>query len=142
MAKQMALQRQATGAGINQQNALMNLAAGMPMEQNAPNIFGAGGANEQAQQIPAINTAQSRKLEQQMSPETAAIRAQLPKMIKEDIQPGEWQKRMDDWSKHQGLVQSIGSGLGDSTVGKSAFYDRATAEGAALRNAQEGKAAE
>jgi len=142
MAKQMALQRQATGAGINQQNALMNLAAGMPMEQNAPNIFGAGGANEQAQQIPAINTAQSRKLEQQMSPETTAIRAQLPKMIKEDIQPGEWQKRMDDWSKHQGLVQSIGSGLGDSTVGKSAFYDRATAEGAALRNAQEGKAAQ
>ena len=77
-----------------------------------------------------------------MSPETAAIRAQLPKMIQEDIQPGEWQKRMDDWAKHQGLVQSLGSGLGDSTVGRSALYDRATAEGAALRNAQEQKAAQ
>jgi hypothetical protein len=142
MAKQMALQREATGQNIANQNALLNIGAGMPMEQNAPNIFGAGGANEQAQQIPAINTAQSRKLEQQMSPETAAIRAQLPKMIQEDIAPGQWQKQMDDWAKHQGLVQSLGSGFGDSTVGRSAMYDRSTAEGAALRNAQEGKAAQ
>ena len=142
MSKQMALQREATGQNIANQNALLNFAAGMPMEQNAPNIWGANGANIQAQEIPAINTAQSRRLEQQFSPETAAVRAQLPKMIQEDIQPGEWQKRMNEWAKGKGLAQSLGSGLGDSTIGRSAFFDRATAEGAALRNQQQAKAAQ
>lgn len=142
MAAQMALQREASGGNMRQQNELLKAAAGIPMETSQPNIWGSEGANEQAQQIPAINLAQSRKMERQFSPDVAAVRAQLPGMVKEDLQAGEWQKQMDDWAKHQGLVQSLGSGLGDSTINKSALYDRSTAEGLALRKAQEQSAAQ
>lgn len=142
MAAQMGLQRDVTAGNMRQQNELLKAAAGMPMETSQPNIWGEGGANEQAQQIPAINLGQSRKMERQFSPDVAAVREQLPAMVKEDLQAGEWQKRMDDWAKHQGLVQSIGSGLGDSTINKSALYDRATAEGAAFRRAQQQNAAQ
>ena len=141
-AKQLATQRELMGGQQKNANAILGFAANMPREIAKPNIWGQGGANEQAQQIPQINAFQSKKLELGLNPDVAEVRKQLPAMVKEDLEPGQWQKRMDEWSKHAGLVRNMGLGLGDSTIGRSAFYDQATVEGQALRRAQEQGAAQ
>jgi hypothetical protein len=47
---------------------------------------------------------------------------------------------MAQYSKTAGLQSQLASGLGDSTIGKSALYDQATAQGQAFRNANLGAA--
>jgi hypothetical protein len=44
-----------------------------------------------------------------------------------------WQSQLNDWTKTKGLENYLGTGLQDSTVGKSGFFDQATQQGAALR---------
>ena len=141
-AAQLGVQRELMGGQQANANAILGMAASMPREVPRPNIWGQGGANEQAQQIPAINAFQSKKLELGINPDVAAVRKQLPSMVKEDLEQGQWQKKMDEWAKHAGLIRNMNLGLGDSTIGRSAFYDAATAEGQALRRAQEQGAAQ
>jgi len=49
--------------------------------------------------------------------------------------PYSWQGQVEDWTKKGGLQNYVQSGLGDSTIGKSGFFDKATAQGQALRAA-------
>jgi hypothetical protein len=63
-------------------------------------------------------------------------------MVQEDLMGNNWQKQMDQWAKHQGLVGLLGSGQQDSTIGKSALFDAATMEGQALKRAQMQNAAQ
>jgi len=47
--------------------------------------------------------------------------------------PFTWQNELQDWTKRGGLQNYLQTGLQDSTINKSGFYDRATAEAQALR---------
>lgn len=54
-------------------------------------------------------------------------------MANEDSAPSFWQSQLNDWTKTKGLENYLGTGLQDSTVGRSGFFDQATQQGAALR---------
>jgi hypothetical protein len=127
---------------LESRSKLLEYSANQPLETWTPDIWGNQGMQTQAAQIAAINAFKNKQLEQQTNPEVARIREQLPKMIAEDLKPGSWEKQMDNWAKHAGLVQALGSGMQDSTVGKSALFDASTLEGLALKQAQEQKAAQ
>ena len=110
----------------------------MPYESFTPDIFTPGvGAMDSAAQISAINQFRSAQMEQKSNPEAQAMRQALPKMLNEDLQGAGFQKQMDNWTSRHGLSKLLGSGMQDSTIGKSALFDAATQEGAALRRANE-----
>jgi len=56
-------------------------------------------------------------------------------MANEDSSPSYWQNQLNNWTKTKGLENYLGSGLQDSTVGRSGFFDQATVQGQALREA-------
>jgi hypothetical protein len=47
--------------------------------------------------------------------------------------PFSWQNELAQWTKTAGLQNYLGTGLQDSTIGKSGFFDQATAQAQALR---------
>jgi len=141
-AAQLAMQSELGRRALESRQKLFGYAVNQPIETWTPDIFGDQGMQTQAAQIAAINAFKNKELEKQINPEVAAVREQLPKMIAEDLKPGSWQKQMDDWAKRTGLIQMLGSGLQDSTVGKSALFDRATLEGMQFRRGQEQAAAQ
>jgi hypothetical protein len=47
--------------------------------------------------------------------------------------PFSWQNELADWTKTAGLQNYLNTGLQDSTIGKSGFFDQATAQAQALR---------
>jgi len=49
------------------------------------------------------------------------------------VNPFSWQNELGQWTKTQGLQNYLGTGLQDSTIGKSGFFDQATREAQALR---------
>jgi len=44
-----------------------------------------------------------------------------------------WQQQLNQWTKTKGLENYLGTGLQDSTAGKSGFFDQATQQGSGLR---------
>lgn len=50
-----------------------------------------------------------------------------------DQNPSYWQNELQDWTKKAGLQQYLQSGLQDSTIGKSGFFDAATEQGKKFR---------
>jgi hypothetical protein len=125
-----------------QRQRLLGFAAGMPLESWSPDIWGQNGLSTKAAQIAAINAFNSRKLEIDNSPELAQLRQNLPKQIAEDLSGNGWQKQMEEWAKTKGISQYLGSGLQDSTIGRSALFDQSTMEGMALRRANQQAAAQ
>lgn len=140
-AAELAMQSELGRRALESRQKLFGYAVNQPVETWTPDIWGTQGMQTQAAEIAAINAFKNKQLEQQINPEVAKIREQLPKMVSEDLKPGSWEKQMNDWAKHAGLVQMLGSGLQDSTVGKSALFDKATLEGLAFKRAQEQEAA-
>jgi hypothetical protein len=140
-AAELGMQYDVGRRALESRQKLLDYAVNQPVETWTPDIWGTQGIQTQAAQIAAINAFKNKELEKQINPEVAKIREQLPKMVAQDVTPGAWQKQMDDWAKHAGLVQMLGSGLQDSTVGKSALFDKATLEGMAFKRAQEQEAA-
>jgi len=134
-AAQLGMQSALGTQQMAQQNRLLGFAANMPLESWTPDIWGQDGMSTQAGEIAAINSFKSKELEKQTNPEMAALRQSLPAAMQEDLSPGNWQKQMDQWAKRAGLAKYLGSGMADSTVGKSALYDAGTLEGMAMRRA-------
>jgi hypothetical protein len=141
-AAQLAMQSELGRRALESRQKLLDYAVNQPVETWTPDIWGDQGMQTQAAQIAAINAFKNRELEKQINPEVAKVREQLPKAVAEDLKPGAWQKQMDDWAKRTGLMQMLGSGLQDSTVGRSALFDRATLEGLAFKRANEERAAQ
>jgi hypothetical protein len=56
--------------------------------------------------------------------------------------PNYWQNQLNEWSRTKGLQDYINSGLQDSTIGKSGYFDEATAQGQALRQQALARAAQ
>jgi hypothetical protein len=125
-----------TGAkSLENQANLARMVTSMPLETWTPDIFGQQGALTQAGQIAAINAFRSREAEKVANPAAAAARENLYKAAEENTTNDFWTKQMEDWSKTKGLKGYLSSGLADSTIGKSGFFDAATAQGRAFRDA-------
>lgn len=133
---QLQTQRQLGQQQLENQNRLLGYAASMPMETWTPDIWGQDGMSAQSAQIAAINQFKNKQLEQQTNPALAKLRAELPGKMEEELSSNGWEKQMKDWAKTAGISQYLGSGLGDSTINRSALFDAATREGAAIRQAK------
>jgi hypothetical protein len=133
---QLQTQRMLGQQQLENQNRLLGYAANMPMETWTPDIWGQDGVAAQTAQIAAINQFKNKQLEQQTNPVLAKLRAELPGKMEEELSGNSWEKQMKDWAKTTGLQRYLGSGLGDSTIGRSALFDDATREGAAIRQAK------
>lgn len=138
---QIKMQMLAGKGALENQNRLLKAASEIPVEAWTEDIWGKEGTQAKAEQIAALNAFKSSQLEAQNNPAAAEMRKQLPKMLLEDASTGAWEKHMQDWGKRQGLMKMLGTGLQDSTVGKSGYFDAATAEGQAFRQNQQGKMA-
>lgn len=121
---------------LDNQMRLLGFAANMPMEAWTPDTWGQDGMAAQSAQIAAINQFKNRQFEQQTNPALAKLRAELPGRMEEELSGNSWEKQMKDWAKTAGISQFLGSGLGDSTINRSALFDEATREGAAIRQAK------
>ena len=133
---QLQTQRALGQQQLEQQNRLLGYAANLPMETWTPDTWGQDGMAAQSAQIAAINQFKNKQLEQQTNPVLAKLRAELPGKMEEELSGNSWEKQMKDWAKTTGLERYLGSGLGDSTIGRSALFDDASREGAAIRQAR------
>ena len=133
---QLQTQRMLGQQQLENQNRLLGYAANMPMETWTPDIWGQDGMAAQSAQIAAINQFKNKQLEKQTNPALAKLRAELPGKMEEELSGNSWEKQMQDWAKTAGISQYLGSGLGDSTINRSALFDSATREGAAIRQAK------
>lgn len=138
---QLQTQRALGQQQLENQNRLLGFAANMPMETWTPDIWGQDGVAAQTAQIAAINQFKNKQLEQQTNPALAKLRAELPGKMEEELSGNSWEKQMKEWAKTTGLERYLGSGLGDSTIGRSALFDDASREGAAIRQAKLDRAA-
>lgn len=130
---QLQTQRDIGRQQLDNQNRLLGFAANMPMETWTPDTWGQDGMAAQSAQIAAINQFRNKQLEQQTNPALAKLRAELPGKMEEELSGNSWEKQMKDWANKAGISQYIGSGLGDSTINRSALFDAATLEGNAIR---------
>jgi len=121
-------------------NALLLQGAKIPLQPFTPDLFGGGGAATQAGMISAIDAFKNKQLEQQQNAPAAAAREKLMQAAQEDVSPDYWKNQMANYAKTTGIQNQLASGLGDSTIGRSALYDQATAQGQAFRNANLGQA--
>jgi hypothetical protein len=129
-------------ARLAQEMKQLGYAANAPLETFTPDVWGPSGLQTQAAQIAAINAFASKKNEQETNPSVAAIRERLPKMIEEDLSEDAWKKRMQSWAKDAGITLGVKTGLGDSTVARSALFDASTEEGDRIRKERKAEAAQ
>ena len=130
------------GQGLGQQtqnlrNQALMFQAKNPYQSYMPNI---PGMQKLAQQEATINAANSQALEKAMSPDTAALRQALPKQLSADLTAASGVGASSPYTQ-QNLAQLFGSGMQDSTIGKSAYFDTNTAQGIARKQAAEQAAA-
>jgi hypothetical protein len=130
----MAMQASTGAKALENQANLARMVTSTPLETWTPDIFGQQGALTQAGQIAAINAFKSREAEKQANPAAAAARENLYKAAEENTTNDFWTKQMEDWSKTKGLKGYLSSGLADSTIGRSGYFDAATAQGKAFRD--------
>ena len=130
----LAMQSSTGAKALENQANLARMVTSTPLETWTPDIFGEQGALTQAGQIAAINAFKSREAEKQANPAAAAARENLYKAAEQNTTNDFWTKQMEDWSKTKGLKGYLSSGLADSTIGRSGYFDAATAQGKAFRD--------
>jgi len=114
-------------------NRMLGYATSQPLETFTPDIYGPQGSLNQTAQTAAINAFKSKELEKQTNAPAAQARQNIMQAASDATSPDYWQKQMQNWGKTTGLQSYLGSGMQDSTIGKSAFFDAATPQGQAFR---------
>jgi len=130
------------GQGLGQQtqnlrNQALMWQAQHPTQSYMPNL---PGMQKLAEQEAYLNAANSQALEKAMSPDAAALRQALPKQLASDLTAASGVGASSPYTQ-QNLAQLFGSGMQDSTIGKSAYFDTNTAQGLARKQAAEQAAA-
>jgi hypothetical protein len=114
-------------------NRMLGYATSQPLETWTPDIFGNQGAMTQAAQVAALNQFKSKELEKQQNAPAAQAREQLMQTAANVSSPDYWKNQMNEWAKTKGLQSYLGTGLQDSTIGKSGYFDLATPQGQAFQ---------
>lgn len=81
--------------------------------------------SKRAAELGAANIARQRELEKLTAPEAAEMRLAQSKEIEQLTAPENVQQYMNEYMRTQGLPAQYITGLGDSTIGRAAMYDRA-----------------
>lgn len=97
--------------------------------QMAPEVqtFDPREISQRAAELGMANLAQQRELEKMTSPEAAAMRLSQSKQVEQLTSPENVRQYMNEYMRTQGLPSQYATGLGDSTIGRAAMYDRALA---------------
>lgn len=105
-----------------EQQRLLQMYAGMTPEQQ---MFDPREASKRAAELGAANIARQRELERLTAPEAAEMRLAQSKEIEQLTAPENVRQYMNEYIRTQALPMQYATGLGDSTIGRAAVYDRA-----------------
>ncbi len=121
------------GQFLQGQAELLKEYAKLPPKMQA---FDSGKVSKEASEFGLENIFRSREIERLTDPAAARMRSEMGGRVAELTDIAATQRSMDDWAKRQGLISGYQTGLGASTIGRSAMYDMGTEAGrqARLRN--------
>lgn len=119
MMMQQAQQRQ-----MANQAEMLKQYAGMAPEQQ---MYDASQQSQRAAQLGLQNIYRQRELERITNPQEAAMRIAQSKQIEDLTDQQNADQYMREYMRTQGLPTQYETGLGDSTIGRAAMYDRALA---------------
>lgn len=92
-----------------------------------PQEYDALAQSRRATQLGLQNILRQRELERITSPEAAAMRLEQSKQVEQLTSPETQRAYMREYMRTQALPEQYATGLGDSTIGRAAMYDRALA---------------
>lgn len=119
MAMQQAQQQQ-----MQNQAEMLKMFAGITPEQQR---YDASIQSRRAAELGLQNILRQRELERITSPQEAAMRLAQSKQVEDLTAQKNAEQYMREYMRTQGLPTQYETGLGDSTIGRAAMYDRALA---------------
>jgi hypothetical protein len=119
----MAMQ-QSQAQQMQNQAEMLKMYAGITPEQQR---YDASQQSQRAAQLGLQNIYRQRELERITNPESAAMRLAQSKQIEDLTAQKNADQYMREYMRTQGLPKQYETGLGDSTIGRAAMYDRALA---------------
>jgi hypothetical protein len=119
MAMQNAQQQQ-----MANQAEMLKIYAGMTPEQQR---YDAAAQSRRAAELGMQNIYRQRELERITNPEAEAFRRAQSQKVEELTDQKNAEQYMREYMRTQGLPTQYETGLGDSTIGRAAMYDRALA---------------
>jgi len=105
----------------NQAEMLKQYSAIKPYQQT----YDPSAVSKRAAELGVQNILTQRELDRLISPEAAQMRLDQSKDIEQLTSPEASKAYMQEYMRTQGLPSQYETGLGDSTIGRAAMYDRA-----------------
>jgi hypothetical protein len=109
---------------MQNQAEMLKMYAGITPEQQR---YDASQQSQRAAQLGLQNIYRQRELERITSPQEAAMRLAQSKQVEDLTAQKNADQYMREYMRTQGLPTQYETGLGDSTIGRAAMYDRALA---------------
>jgi hypothetical protein len=109
---------------MQNQAEMLKMYAGITPEQQR---YDASQQSQRAAQLGLQNIYRQRELERITNPQEAAMRLSQSKQIEDLTAQQNADQYMREYMRTQGLPTQYETGLGDSTIGRAAMYDRALA---------------
>ena len=109
---------------MQNQAEMLKMYAGITPEQQR---YDASQQSQRAAQLGLQNIYRQRELERITNPQEAAMRLAQSKQIEDLTAQQNADQYMREYMRTQGLPTQYETGLGDSTIGRAAMYDRALA---------------
>jgi hypothetical protein len=119
----MAMQN-AQAQQMQNQAEMLKMYAGITPEQQR---YDASQQSQRAAQLGLQNILRQRELERITNPQEAAMRLAQSKQLEDLTAQGNVDQYMREYMRTKGLPNQYATGLGDSTIGRAAMYDRALA---------------
>jgi hypothetical protein len=118
------MMQQSQAQQMQNQAEMLKMYAGITPEQQR---YDASQQSQRAAQLGLQNIYRQRELERITNPESAAMRLAQSKQIEDLTAQKNADQYMREYMRTQGLPKQYETGLGDSTIGRAAMYDRALA---------------
>lgn len=118
------MMQQAQQQQMQNQAEMLKMYAGITPEQQR---YDASQQSQRAAQLGLQNIYRQRELERITNPQEAAMRIAQSKQIEDLTAQKNAEQYMREYMRTQGLPTQYETGLGDSTIGRAAMYDRALA---------------
>jgi hypothetical protein len=118
------MMQQSQAQQMQNQAEMLKMYAGITPEQQR---YDASQQSQRAAQLGLQNIYRQRELERITSPQEAAMRLAQSKQVEDLTAQKNADQYMREYMRTQGLPTQYETGLGDSTIGRAAMYDRALA---------------
>ena len=116
------MMQQSQAQQMQNQAEMLKMYAGITPEQQR---YDASQQSQRAAQLGLQNIYRQRELERITSPQEAAMRLAQSKQVEDLTAQKNADQYMREYMRTQGLPTQYETGLGDSTIGRAAMYDRA-----------------